>query len=80
MDLLSDLHIGCRIKFKYQNAHNSKHQITLDLKFSINAGKFKSNTTNGIIRDAMSWVQERRIYIGFVKTSSYPISPLYNML
>ena len=38
MDLLSDLYIGCRIKFKYQNAHNSKHQIALDLKFSINAG------------------------------------------
>ena len=55
VDLLSDLHIGCRIKFKYQNAHNSKHQITLDLKFSINAGKFKSNTTNGIIRDAMKF-------------------------
>ena len=54
VDLLSDLHIGCRIKFKYQNAHNSKHQIALDLKFSINAGKFKSNTTNGTIKDAMS--------------------------
>ncbi len=38
MDLLSDLHIGCRIKFKYQNAYNSKYQIALDLKFSINAG------------------------------------------
>lgn len=53
MDLLSDLHIGCRIKFKYQNAYNSKHQIALDLKFSINTGKFKSNTTNGTIKDAM---------------------------
>lgn len=39
-DLLSDLHIGFRIKFKYQNAYNSKHQIALDLKFSINASKF----------------------------------------
>ena len=53
VDLFSDLHIGCRIKFKYQNAYNSKQQIALDLKFSINAGKFKSNTTNGTIKDAM---------------------------
>ena len=54
VDLLSDLHIGFRIKFKYHNAHNSKYQIALDLKFGITAGKFKSNTTNGTIRDAMS--------------------------
>ena len=53
VDLLSDLHIRGELKFKYQNAHNSKYQIALDLKFSINAGKFKSDTTNGKIKDAM---------------------------
>lgn len=47
MDLLSDLHIGFRIKFKYQNAHNSKYQIALDLKFGINAGKFNQIPQTG---------------------------------
>ena len=58
VDLLSDLHIGFRIKFKYQNAHNSKYQIALDLKFGINAGKFKSNTANEAIKDRYAMSEE----------------------
>ena len=79
VDLLSDLHIGCRIKFKYQNAHNSKHQIALDLKFSINAGnliKYRKRGDKGSLY-AMSVGASYLILVSFA-LSSYP--QLYNIL
>lgn len=66
VDLLSDLlHIGCRIKLKYQNAYNSKHQIALDLKFSINTGnliKYRKRGYKGSLRHERRSVVSLNIY------------------
>ena len=80
MDLLSDLHIRGELKFKYQNAHNSKYQIALDLKFSINTGnliKYRKRGYKGSLRHERRGVVSLNIYRA-LKISSY--LPLYKYI